>query len=54
MGRPPLLTISRLQASQEVEGKRLECGVPKVDLLLEFLLVLQRQHVVQGSDARHE
>jgi len=54
MCRPFLTTISRLQASQEVESKRLECRVPKTDLLPEFLLVLQRQQVVQGSDARHE
>ena len=54
MCRPLLPVISRLQASQEVEGKRLECRVPKADLLPEFLLGPPSQEAVQGSDARHE
>ncbi len=28
--------------------------MPKIEPLAEFLLVLQRQQAVQGSDARHE
>ena len=45
---------SRLQASQEVSCERPECRMPKIEPLAEFLLVLQRQQAVQGSDARHE
>ena len=49
-----LALISRLQASQEVEGKRLECRVPKADPLPEFLLVLLSQEAVQDPHSRQK
>jgi hypothetical protein len=54
MCRPLLPVISRLQASEEVEGKRLECRVPKTDLLPEFLLVLLSQEAVQDPHSRQK
>jgi cytochrome c-type biogenesis protein CcmH/NrfG len=54
MCRPLLPVISRLQASQEVEGKRLDWTVPKSDLLPEFLLVLLSQEAVQDPHSRQK